>query len=230
MPRMGGKDALNNAAAGAMIVASVAMVWSIAFPSPERSAKAEPLSESLPTEPLTIGSAPLLGSPEARAVLIEYADFQCPACGKFAKEVYPGLVERYVKTGKLKLMFRHLPLSIHDMAPGASAAAVCAQQQGLFWEMYEGLFKIQATLAPQKIQELAVSLGADKAKLAACMEVAGPTAVKQDLAEATRLGFRSTPTFVLGSIDGADTITAKVVLKGMPSPDRFVRALAVVVK
>lgn len=82
------------------------------------------------------------GNPEAAVTLVEYADFQCPACAQF----YPfldDLVKEY--PDKISFEYRHFPLmNIHPQAVPAAQAAEAAAQQGKFWEMHDKLFENQS--------------------------------------------------------------------------------------
>ncbi len=83
------------------------------------------------------------GNPDASVVLVEYSDFQCPACAQFypyVKEV----VEQYGES--IRFEYKHFPLiNIHPQAVPAAIAAEAAGQQGKFWEMHDKLFENQAT-------------------------------------------------------------------------------------
>ncbi len=81
------------------------------------------------------------GNPDAKVVITEYADFQCPACG----QMEPVLKEVMDKYGdQIKLEFKHFPLiAIHPFALPAARASEAAAQQGKFWEMHDKLFEEQ---------------------------------------------------------------------------------------
>lgn len=81
------------------------------------------------------------GDPEAPITIVEYADFQCPACGNFAMYLEALRAEF---PDSIRIVFRHMPLeSIHDKAYIASMAAEAAGAQGKFWEMYDVLYQRQ---------------------------------------------------------------------------------------
>lgn len=87
------------------------------------------------------------GDLHARAVLIEYGDFQCPACGAY----YPLVKQILQKYGKdILFVYRHFPLSQHQWAKPAAYAAEAAGAQGKFWEMYAMLFENQNQWEEQK--------------------------------------------------------------------------------
>jgi len=89
----------------------------------------------------TLAGDQYLGNPEASVVVIEFSDFQCPACQQHALEVQPILNEALVETDQIMWVFKHLPLQMHPQAIAAAAAAECAADQGQFWEMHDLLFE-----------------------------------------------------------------------------------------
>lgn len=80
------------------------------------------------------------GSKEAKVLIFEYADFQCPACAE-ASNLMSKLVDKY--EGKVALIYRHFPLPGHNNAKAAAAAAEAAGKQGKFWEMNKALYSNQ---------------------------------------------------------------------------------------
>jgi protein-disulfide isomerase len=80
------------------------------------------------------------GNPDAEVSIIEYADFQCPACA-----AYHEVPDQYLESfdGKVNLVFRHYPLPFHQHALAAALAAEAAGKQGKFWEMQDLLFETQ---------------------------------------------------------------------------------------
>ncbi len=80
------------------------------------------------------------GSPVAQVLVFEFSDFQCPYCQRHQETTQPALDEAYVNTGKIMWIYKHFPLAIHDYAPDAAEAAMCAGEQGQFWAMHDRLF------------------------------------------------------------------------------------------
>lgn len=91
------------------------------------------------------GDAPYKGDLNATVKIIEYSDFQCPYCEKFFKETLPQIEQNYVANGKVLLVFKQFPLTFHQYAEKAAEAALCANQQGKFWEMHDKLFQESQT-------------------------------------------------------------------------------------
>src|SRR4051794_7424651 len=98
---------------------------------------------------ISIQGAPARGSADAKVVVIEYSDFQCPYCGKFARETFANVEQKYIAPGRVRYVFRNFPLDeSHPKAFKAADAAECANQQGKFWEMHAQLFANQQALDP----------------------------------------------------------------------------------
>jgi protein-disulfide isomerase len=146
----------------------------------------------------------VMGSPTAPVEVIEFADFECPACGQYATITEPDVRTRLVNTGQVRVRYIDYPLPMHRNTWDASLAAACANDQGKFWEMHDALFANQdrwnteATSRPRgPIGELARSVGLDMAKYGACMDADTHRAkIQSHLAEAEKRNIGSTPTFV----------------------------------
>ncbi len=80
------------------------------------------------------------GNLDAKVVVVEFSDFQCPFCRRHVEETQPALDEQFVDTNEVMWIFKHFPLQIHPQAPAAGVAAECAGEQGKFWEMHDLLF------------------------------------------------------------------------------------------
>jgi protein-disulfide isomerase len=130
--------------------------------------------------------------------LIEYGDFQCPACAAY----FP-LVERLLSENpnQVRLVFRHFPLSQHANAVPASKAAEAAGRQGKFWEMYRELYSTQAEWenignAAELFTQYAQKLGLDMEKYVA--DVKDPAIdekINNSIKSGYKAGVNSTPTF-----------------------------------
>ena len=148
---------------------------------------------------LAIDGAASRGRADAKLTVIEYSDFQCPFCGRYAKDTYPQVEREYVATGKIRYLFRHFPLErLHPDALRAAEAAECARAQGKFWEMHELLFNNQPALGQSDLPNYAKAIGMDVARFQQCL--AGPAAatVRADMDVAARAGVSGTPTFFVG--------------------------------
>ncbi|MFQ5945764.1 MAG: DsbA family protein, partial [Anaerolineae bacterium] len=109
------------------------------------------LGPSSPPEPVDLVSLddPAKGAADAPVTIVEFSDFQCPACGAFAATVLPTLEAAYVDTGQVRIIFRDFPLIQHEQAGLAAQAGACSHEQGLFWQMHDLIFARQTEWAGQ---------------------------------------------------------------------------------
>src|SRR5262249_53555192 len=138
-------------------------------------------------------------------------------------EIYPQIVEHYVKTGKLRYYFRDLPLPIHPNALPAAIAARCAGDQGKFWEMHDSLFANQSALSQKDFADRAAALGLDRTRFSDCRSSAKyAEAIRKVAAGAQRMGIDGTPAFAIGAVraDG-EVITVNQVALGADSFEAF---------
>jgi protein-disulfide isomerase len=109
----------------------------------QRTTPSDPSRPSI-TSIVPLDSLPSRGNADAPVTVVEYADFQCPACGVFATTMGPELVKDYVDTGKVRFVFHDFPLPQHANAIPAAEAARCAADQGAFWPYHDLLYAKQA--------------------------------------------------------------------------------------
>lgn len=178
---------------------------------------------------VSIDNAPVLGDENATVTLMEFSDYQCPFCSRHYREVMPTLVEDYVESGKLKIVMRENPImSIHSRAMPASQAALCAKDQGKYWEMHDMIFDNQRELADENLKSYAATIGLDTTAFNECLDSgAMKKQVDGDLAVARSVGVRGTPGFVLGLTDPEDTNKANMTqfINGAQSLDTFKSAI-----
>jgi protein-disulfide isomerase len=141
----------------------------------------------------------VVGDPAARVTVIEYGDFQCPVCGRFARETYPTVGEDYIATGRVRWVYRHFPLrSVHPDAEAAAQASECAAAQARFWDYHDVLFTNQAALGAEDLNRYADELGLAVAAFDECRSSGLQTArVQRDVASGQALGVTGTPTFFI---------------------------------
>jgi protein-disulfide isomerase len=192
--------------------------------APAALRRGAPPVPAIPSSAQSIADAATKGSRDATVVLIEYADFQCPYCSQFARRTLPELERRYVSTGKLRVVFRHMPLhEIHPQAVMAAEAAECARQQGRFWQVHDALFADQR-LDEASLVEKARTNGVGLEQFSECVRGNGGVRVKQDLAAARALGLSVTPTFLIGRAVGG-AVKVEQILTGVREADVFADAI-----
>ena len=168
-------------------------------------------------KPITVdaleGARYIFGDPNAPVTIVEFADYQCPACGVFANQVESQLENKLVQTGQVRYVFRDFPLSIHPNAPAAAITAACvnAQAPNRFREFHKLLFQLQSewsALEPKQALQQIVGysklLGLDQPKLEACLgsnEI--QAGIQADMAMGTKVQLSGTPSFVFISKKGS---------------------------
>ncbi len=152
-----------------------------------------------------IDGDPVKGDANAPVTLVEFSDFQCPYCSRFAQSTIAPIEEAYVKSGKVKVVFRDYPLDNHPNALPAANAAECANEQGKFWEMHDKLFSAQdvwsqSDKSADVLKGYAKELRLDTKKFNSCFDTQKYNdEIKKDLMAGTLLGVQGTPgSFVNG--------------------------------
>ncbi|MBA3546747.1 MAG: thioredoxin domain-containing protein [Nannocystis sp.] len=162
-------------------------------------AKVERLLPDVSPPPMDLSNPPhaaFVGPADAAVRVVEFSDFECPYCSK-AAETFRALKDKYA--GKsVSFTFRNFPLSFHPNARPAAEYAQCAQEQGKFWEMHDGIFAVQRELSVDKLKEVAAQAGLDTTKLEECMASgrAGPQ-IDEDMKKAQEVGVQGTPSFYI---------------------------------
>ena len=131
------------------------------------------------------------GPETAPVTLVEFSEFQCPYCARFAPTL-KRLEETYKEN--IRIVWKHLPLPIHKDAVGAAVAAEVAGKQGRFWEFHDRLFDDQKKLGPDDLKQHARDLGLDMDRFDADRANGEhQKRVDADVAEAKALGILGTP-------------------------------------
>lgn len=145
------------------------------------------------------GPGPAKGSAKARVALVEFSDFQCYYCAKFAQETLPKLEERYIRPGAVRFIYRHVVL-FGEASLMAAQASSCALAQGKFWEYHDQLFRHRSPLAftAARLKDYAKGLKLAEGEFAACLD-SGRFAeqVEAETMIGRALGANGTPTFLI---------------------------------
>jgi protein-disulfide isomerase len=181
---------------------------------PPTPAQQPPPPPALPSQPVSLAGAASRGSASAKLTIVEFSDFQCPFCGRYARETFEQINKEYVATGKVRYLFRQYPIEkLHPNAFKAAIAAECAQQQGRFWEMHDRLFANQQALSDVELLNSAKAVGMNSTAFQTCVTQPGVTGkIRLDLDEGARAGITGTPTFFMGVVqkDGKLKVLRKV--------------------
>lgn len=154
-----------------------------------------------------------LGRPDAPVVLIEYSDFKCGYCGKFARDTEPALVKKYVEDGTLRIEWRNFPIFGAD-SEAAAKAAWAAGQQDRFAAFHEAAYAAGAKekgFGEERLTELAREAGVPDLERFR-RDLASPQAaeaLRRDQEEGYRIGVSSTPpSWSAASLAGAQPLAA----------------------
>ncbi|MFD5429106.1 DsbA family protein [Streptomyces sp. NPDC127084] len=155
----------------------------------------EKLARRAPGDPMALGRA------DAPVVMIEYADFKCGYCAKFARDTQPALVKRYVDEGTLRIEWRNFPV-FGDESQTAARASWAAGQQGRFWQFHDAVYATGGSekgFGAERLRELARQAGVkDLDRFAGDADSkAARQAVARDEEEAYALGATATPSFLV---------------------------------
>ncbi|WP_219466601.1 DsbA family protein [Nonomuraea rhizosphaerae] len=181
-----------------------------ATPSPSPSPTSTiPVWEG-PTPPPVDGNL-AKGSAQAKVTIVEFGDFKCPNCRRFAQRIEPELKARYLDTGVVRMFWRDYPIRGRD-STRAALAARAASRQGKFWEFHDALYAgKQPGLTDAYLRSVAARIGLDLARYDADRRASSVRkAVDGDLGFALDLGMPGTPAFLINGklLFGAQPVAA----------------------
>jgi len=177
--------------------------------------KTAPQPTQAPSQPnapaiimVSVDDDPVKGDPNAPVTIIEFSDFQCPFCSRFYQQTLSQIETVYIDTGKVKFVYRDLPLdSLHPNARPTHIAAECADEQGKFWDYHDILFEKQSEwsrLAAADLQstltQYASDLGLQSSSFENCLKSEKiADEVNKDVLDAAKIGATGTPAFYIGN-------------------------------
>jgi protein-disulfide isomerase len=202
---------------GSILLGSLIIATSILIGGGDRSTLANiaaaPIGTVTPTPQTTVkdykalvtSTSAALGSEKAPVTIVEFSDFQCPYCRKFFNDAYQDIKKAYIDTGKVRLVFRHYPLSFHPAARPAALASQCAFDQGKFWEFHDLIFTEQekqgqgtVSFGLPELKAWAQKLGMNTSTFNSCIDTSTHAdIVDADMKVAASVGVTGTPTFVI---------------------------------
>lgn len=174
--------------------------------------------------PVELTNGQSIGDVAASLTLTVFEDFQCPFCLRFTLVNEPVIIQEYVLTGKIRFEFKHFPI-LGQESGAAAIAAACAADQGQFWKLHKRLFLAQfeaGQMTSEKLnvgrftvtslQQMAKDESLNMTAFNECLSGEGAiTAVANSLREATTLGLRGTPSFLVNGrpVSGPPTSPAE---------------------
>jgi len=178
-----------------------------------------------------IGDNPVMGSESSKLILIEFTDYQCPFCGRYARETFPELRKQYVDTGQMRYSVIDQPLPMHTEAAKAAEAAHCAKDQGKFWEIHDAMMANQDDL--KDLSSYAKKLNLNIGVFETCLNTGKyKDTVNRNIKLAIELGITGVPGFILGTINENDPrkVTGITVIRGAIPLESFRQGLDIVLK
>jgi len=145
------------------------------------------------------------GEKNAKVTMVEFSDYQCPFCKRYAEETMAQIEKEYIASGKVRYIVRDLPLEFHQFAQAAAEAAKCAGAQGKYFKYGDQLFANQdswskETDVSKSFAAYATTLGLNDAKFSQCLTNGEQkAAVEADAALAKKAGLGGTPSFVINA-------------------------------
>jgi protein-disulfide isomerase len=196
---------------GLIVLGAALVVFAIVYPN------LKSVGEIITVTPASLPNADglSLGDAKAPAVIDVFEDFQCPACKSFTEGTEPLIIENLVSTGKARYVFHNYPF-IDGNGTGSSGesdqaanAAMCANDQGKFWDMHSSLYanwngENQGNLSDRRLQAIAESIGLDMSAFNACFNSNKfKSEIQADFDKGQSMGVNGTPTvFVNGTQTG----------------------------
>jgi len=170
-------------------------------------------SSDKPSGTAAVGALPavsssdfVLGDQNAPVTIVEYGDFQCPFCAKFFSETESALREKYIKTGKVKFIYRDFAFLGQESLWAANAAR-CAGEQEKFWQYHDYLYgnqrgENQGAFSKDNLKSFAAALGLDKEKFGACLDAEKYTdLIQKETKAGGEAGVQGTPaSFINGTL------------------------------
>jgi protein-disulfide isomerase len=142
----------------------------------------------------------IYGKPDAKVTIVEFSDYQCPFCARYANDTFPQLEREYIETGRVRYVFRDYPIeAAHPQAFKAHEAVHCAAEQGKRREMHKKVFANQRAMSVNDLAAHATALGLDKVRFDRCLAQGTQSAkIRSAMSAGEQVGVRGTPTFFVG--------------------------------
>ena len=169
----------------------------VVLPAADNSATQEKLMETIVAK-----TRHFKGDPDAPVTIIEFADFQCPFCGRFFTETEPQIDEQYMQGGRVRFGYFNFAF-LGPESTWAAEAAECAADQNKFWEYHDKLYESQSgenqgAFNKDNLKKVAKELGLDTSAFDDCIDSGKYTQlIEEESSMASSIGVRSTPTFLI---------------------------------
>lgn len=157
-------------------------------------------SEAAYVHGVSVANDPVLGPEDAPITIVEFSDFECPFCARFARNTAPRLRAQY--GDRIRWIFVNYPLeSIHPRAHDAALAAECVHERGDFWRYYDALFSGRHDLSRSELADAAESVGLDREWFESCLaDAEHASEVAADIQEGRKFYILGTPMFFVNGV------------------------------
>ena len=188
------------------VILALVVIWMVAFDggSDSNVINSPPTAGNVPSAAVAVDMEDLIdddaikGDADSPVTIVEWSDYECPFCTKFYDQTFSQINEEYIKTGKVKFIYRDFPLGFHKNAQKAAEAAECAGEQGKYFDMHDALFENGVTGGVSSFKQFAADIGLDTDDFNDCLD-SGEMAseVAKDLADGSAAGITGTPGFII---------------------------------
>jgi len=173
---------------------------------------------------VSIDDDPVMGDENALLTLIEFGDFECPFCKQSFEELLPQIKKDYIDTGKVKFVYRDLPLDFHQNAHKQAQAAECARDQGgdeTYFKYHDEIYTRTTSngtgLANDQLPVIAQDLGLNVIDFQSCLDSEKyKEEVDKDVADASAAGANGTPSWFIGKTTEDGVIQGELVVGAQP--------------
>jgi len=188
-----------------IVIAGVMIAGTILYAGSNRNTQsgltqgaANPQDTGRKVEVTITDTDPSLGNKDAPVTFVMFEDFECPFCERFSQQTLPLIIDQYVKSSKVRVVWKDFPLSIHSNAQKAHEASRCAWEQDKFWEYHDALFNNQNGLSPNNLKQYAKNLGLNESQFSSCLDSGKYTDIIRDkVKEGNTAGVSGTPSFLI---------------------------------
>jgi len=189
--------------AGVIIALLVAILFYYTFFNQKNS--------DLTASSISTGINPAKGNASSKIIIIEFSDFQCPAC-RAALPVIDAVLSKY----DIAFYYRNFPLPMHKNSMIAALAASCANEQDEFWNYHDILFENQESLDSESLKGYARQLDLNIEQFSLCLDSHKyKKEIEKDFQDGERLGVGGTPTFFINNrkVEGANLNVFESIIK-----------------
>ena len=204
------------------------LIWAA---SPERGAELQPPEAQTLDPELNLESGlmedgrPYVGAADAAVTVYEFGDFQCAHCGQFVREEAAQIKADYLASGKARLVWVNFPI-YGDESDQTAKVAICASEQGRFWDVHDWLFANQPSVpesggfSNERLDQIAAAVGLDTTALESCLAdpaTADRLQADKDFGNENSVG--STPSFLVGErlVVGGDITELRAAMDAAPN-------------